>query len=123
VGAVLDDAATLDRDDAVGAAHRGKPVGDNENGTAFTDPAHVVLDDALTLVIERTGGFVEDQNAGIGHQGTGDRNALPLTTRETASSLPDDGVVSLGKFENELVRTGQEGCVDDPLHRHSGICE
>src|ERR1700736_4047276 len=123
MGAVLDDAATLDRDDAVGPAYRGKPVGDNENGAAFTDPAHVVLNDALTLVIERAGGFVEDQNAGISHQGTGNRDALPLTARETAPSFTDDRVVSLGKFENELVRTGQDGCVDDPSHGHSGICE
>src|ERR1700737_766873 len=86
MGAVLDDAATLDRDDAVGPAYRGKPVGDNENGAAFTDPAHVVLNDALTLVIERAGGFVEDQNAGIGHQGTGNRDALPIRRTGIAGS-------------------------------------
>src|SRR5207253_2188621 len=123
VGAVLDDTAALDRDDAVGPPHRGKPVGDNENGAAFADPAHVVLDHALTLVVQGAGGLVEDQNAGVGHQGTGDRDALPLTAREAAASFADDGVVSLGKFEYELMRTGQGGCVDNPLHGHGGIGE
>src|SRR5882724_241322 len=123
VGAVLGDAAALDGDDAVGPAYRGKPVSDNENGAAFTYPAHVVLDDALTLVIERARGFVEDQNTGIGHQGAGNRDALPLTPRKTAPSLADDRVIALGKFENELMRTGQGGCVDNPLHGHRGICQ
>src|SRR5260370_28435579 len=107
MGAVLNEAPTLDRDDAVGPTHCGKPVGDNENGAAFTDPAHVVLNDALALVIERAGGFVEDQNAGIGHQGTGNRDTLPLTAREAAPSFADDRIVALGKFENELMRAGQ----------------
>src|SRR6266571_6172389 len=121
MAAVLDDTATLDRDDAVGPAHRGKPVSDDENGAAFANPAHVVLDDALTLVIERAGGFVEDQNAGVGHQGAGNRDALPLTAREAAPSFANDGVVALGKFENELMRAGQSRRIDNPLHGHGGI--
>src|ERR1700732_1670127 len=121
VGAIFDDASTLDRKNAISPAHCGKPMGDNENGTAFADSAHVVLDDALALVIERAGGLVENQNAGIGHQGTGNSDALPLTARETAPTLADDGVVALGKFENELMRAGQVGRVDDPLHGHGGI--
>src|SRR5258707_51411 len=123
MGAVLDDAAALDGDDAVGPAHRGKPVGDNENGAAFTYPAHIVLDDALTLVVERAGGFVEDQNAGISHQGTGNRDALPLPPRKAAPSFADHRVVTLGKFENELMRAGQSGRVDNPLHWHGWIGE
>src|SRR3981081_3939420 len=120
VGAVLDDTTTLDCDDAVGPAHRGKPVSADENRAAFTYPAHVVLDDALTLVIERAGGFVEDQNAGISHQGTSDRDALPLTAREAAPSFAYDRVIAFGKFENELMRARQSGGVDNPLHGHGG---
>src|SRR5882757_283043 len=123
VGAVFDDASTLDRKDAIGPAHRGKPMGDNENGTAFADPVHIVLDDALALVIKRAGSLIENQNAGISHQRTRDGDALPLTTREAASSFADDRVVALGKFKNELMRASQIGGIDDPLHGHGGIGE
>src|SRR5258708_30408136 len=78
VGAVLDDPAALDRDDAVGPAHRGKSVGDNKNSAPFANPAHVVLDDALALVVEGTGGLIEDQNTRVSYKGAGNRNALPL---------------------------------------------
>src|SRR5437773_99127 len=44
VVAVLDDAAALDGDDAVGLAHRGEPVRDDDDGAALRDAAHVVLD-------------------------------------------------------------------------------
>ena len=82
VGAVLDQAAAIDGDDAVGKPHRGQPMGNDENSPPFADLCHVLLDDPLALIIERAGRFVEDQDARIGDQRAGDRDALALAARK-----------------------------------------
>src|SRR5713226_4342983 len=103
VAAVLDDAPALDGDDAVDLAHRGEPVRDDEDGAARTDPAHVRVNDPLALVIERAGGFIEDEDPGIGGERPGDGDALPLPSREQHAALPDRGVVAMRQLEDELV--------------------
>src|SRR5215468_3416446 len=85
VRAVLGDAAALDGDDAVGRPDRRQPVGDNEHRPAARDLRHVLMDDALALVVERAGRLVEDQDARIGHQGAGNGDALALAARQAAT--------------------------------------
>ncbi|MNR62767.1 hypothetical protein D3C85_1848820 [compost metagenome] len=68
--------------DAVGVAHGGQAVGDDDHRAPLTDSFHVLLDDPLRLIVQRAGSLVEDQNAWIAHQRPGDGNALPLTTRQ-----------------------------------------
>src|SRR5882672_9354015 len=79
VGAILDDATALDRNDAVGAPHRRQAVRDHEHGTALRDPRHVFLNDALAFIVECGGGLVQDQNARIADQRPRNRDALALT--------------------------------------------
>src|ERR1700761_3397077 len=92
--AVLDDAAAFNGDDTIGVAYRGQPVGNDEDRAAGGDFFHVLLDGALAFVIERAGRLIEDQNAGVRHQGAGDRNALALTARKAAATLANDGVIA-----------------------------
>src|SRR5262249_25472017 len=61
MGAVFDDRAVLDGEDAVGAAHGGEPVCDDQHGATLDDVAHVALDNALGLVVERRGRLVKNQ--------------------------------------------------------------
>ena len=82
---------------------------------------HVLLDDALALVVERAGRLVEDQDARIGDQRAGNGDALALAARKRRAALADDGVVAFGQFEDEVVRAGERRRGDDPLHRHGGI--
>ena len=84
VRAVLDQAAAIERDDAVGAAHGGEPVGDDEHRAALGDLLHVLLDDALALIVERAGRLVEDQDARIGDQRARDGDALALAARQAS---------------------------------------
>jgi hypothetical protein len=79
VGAVFDEPGALERDDAIGRAHRGEPVRNNENRAPFCDFLHVLLDNALALVIERAGRFIENQDTRIGDERTRDGDALALT--------------------------------------------
>ncbi len=53
----------------------------------WTISPHVLLDDALALVVERAGRLVEDQDARIGDQGAGDGDALALAARQGASRV------------------------------------
>src|SRR5579871_2146962 len=50
MGAVLNQAAAFDGDDAVGATHGGKTVGDNNDSAASGDRFHVFLNNALAFV-------------------------------------------------------------------------
>src|SRR5258706_7854082 len=106
VTAILDDLAALDGDDAVGQTHRGEPVGDDQDGPAGTDPAHVLLDDPLALIVERARRLVEDQDARTGSKRSRDGNALTLAAREQHAPVADRRVVALRQLEDELVRSG-----------------
>src|SRR5262245_10517202 len=120
---VLDQPALLDGDDAIRHAHGGEPVGDDQHGAARRDLLHVLLDDALALVVERAGRLVEDQDARIGGQRAGDRDALALATRQAGAALAHLGVVALGQFQDEVVGAGELGGGDHALHRHGRIGE
>ena len=76
------------RDDAVGAPHGREPVRDDEHRAPLGDLAHVLLDDALALVIERARRLVEDQDARIGDQRARDGDALALAARQLAPRSP-----------------------------------
>jgi hypothetical protein len=103
VVAVLDEAAALDGDDAVGAAHGREAMGDDQHGAALRDLAHVLLDDALALIVERAGRLVEDQDARIGDERARDGDALTLPAGEAAerspmaaTPVPDDACYARG---------------------------
>jgi hypothetical protein len=53
-------------------------MGDDEHRAAFADGPHVVLDDALRLVVQGAGGLVEDEDARVADQRPGDGDALAL---------------------------------------------
>src|SRR6516165_406433 len=53
VGAVLDQAAALEGDDAVARAHGREPVRDHQNGAPLCNLLHVLLNDALAFIVER----------------------------------------------------------------------
>ena len=76
---VLDDVAPFYSENAIGLSNRGQSVSDKKNCAAHGDLFHVLLDDALALIVERAGGFVEDQNTWIGNEGAGNGNPLTLT--------------------------------------------
>lgn len=77
--ALFRDAAIFDGDDPRRGADRRQPMRDDEHCPALGDLAHILLDHIFGLIIERAGGFVEDQNARIGDQCPGDGDALALS--------------------------------------------
>jgi hypothetical protein len=107
VGAVLDDPAGLDRDDAVRGPHRRQPVRDDEDGPARCDLPHVLLYRPLALVVECARRLVEDEYPRIADERAGYRDALALAAGEARAALADDGVVALGKGDDEVVSPGE----------------
>jgi hypothetical protein len=82
VGTVLDQAATIERNNAIRCPHGRKPMRDDENRPPLGDLFHIVLNDSLTLIVEGTRCLIEDQNARVGNERAGNGDPLALATRE-----------------------------------------
>ena len=105
----------------MGDAHGRQAMSDDDDGAVLHDRRHVALDDLLGLGVEGAGRFVEDQDARVGHQGSGDGNALALTAREVGAAFVDRRIVSMRQVEDELVGAGELRRPDDRLHRDAGV--
>jgi hypothetical protein len=88
MGAVLDQAAALERDDAIRRPHGREPVRDDQNRPPLGDLLHVLLNDALALIVEGARRLIEDQNARVGDERAGNGDALALATREGEPRSP-----------------------------------
>src|SRR5947208_14085295 len=89
-------------------------------------PAHlgeVALDDGFRLVIKGTGSFVEDENARVVHQGPGNGQALTLPAGQGAAMLAYQGVIAFRQLDNEVMRPGQLGGLNNEFHGHARIGE
>lgn len=106
MGAHLCDAAFFEHDDLVGVADGAQAVGDDEARPAFHEAVEAGLDEAFGLAVEVAGGFVEDEDAWVGKDGTGDGDALLLASGEADAALADEGVVPGFEFGDEAVRVG-----------------
>src|SRR3954454_23136981 len=78
VRAVLDQATAIDGDNPVGRAHGRQAVSDDNDGPALGDIAHVLLNDALALEVERARGLIENEDARIADERACDGDTLPL---------------------------------------------
>ena len=58
MAALLDNLPFVHGDDAVGHAHGGEAVGDDEYGAVAADGLHLLHDGAFGFVVQRAGGFV-----------------------------------------------------------------
>ncbi len=78
MGSALDDVALLDDKDLVGAADGGEAVRNDKGCSALHEEVEPGLDEGFGFGVEGAGGFVEDENAGVGEDGAGDRQTLTL---------------------------------------------
>ena len=123
VGAVLDQASGFERDDAICRPYSREPVRDDQNRPSFSDVPHVLLNDALALIVEGARRLVEDQNAWIGDQRAGNGDTLALATRKSGAALADDSVVAFAQLKDEIVCPRKASRGDDALHRHGRVGE
>src|SRR5262249_50735296 len=67
VGAILDQSASLDGDDAGRHPQRREPMCNNEHRASTGDLRHILLNNALALVVERACRLVENEDARVGN--------------------------------------------------------
>ena len=106
MGAFGDDAAAVHDDDAVSVAHGGEAVGDDQRCLAGHQAFEGVLDEAFAFAIERTGGFIEQQDGGIAQDGAGDGEALALAARQARAGFAEEAVDAIGELAQESVGMG-----------------
>ena len=90
MGAVLDQAAALERDDAIRRANSGKPMRDQTNRPLAI--SFILLNDALALLVEGARRLIEDRNARVGDErANGDGVGAG---HQRVSHIADDRVVT-----------------------------
>src|SRR5579884_825820 len=115
VRARVSDGAIFEDDNAIGAAHGGKAMGDHEHGPAGHQVLQRSLDERLGLAVEGGGGFVQYEDGRILQQGTRDRDALALAAGQPDAALANYGVVAFREFLDEVVSQGGLG------RQHHGV--
>src|SRR5262245_66144582 len=84
---------------------------DDHDRPARADGRQVLVDQPLRFIVERAGGFVEDQYRRTSDQRPGETDALTLTAREKYAMLTHRRLVASRQRADELMRPGQtRGC-------------
>lgn len=95
-------------DDSVGVFQRGKPVGDGEHRHAGL--FHQLFDGALNQpfrgVVQRRGGFIQNQNVRLPQKDSGNGNALLLSARQVGAAFGQNGVDGVRETVHKLPETG-----------------
>ena len=76
-------------DDAVCIPNRGKPMRHDKRGSSLHQRLEGLLNVALALGIQSTRRFVKKQDLGVLEKGTGDGDALTLTSAQTVGERCD----------------------------------
>ena len=100
----LDEPALIQDGDEVGCQRQARSMRDGEDRPRTGQPIEQRHDRLLAGRVEVRRGFVEEQDAGVAEQRTGDREALPLATAEPGPALADTRVESARQVRDELDR-------------------
>ena len=117
MASILDKMPLLQGHNPVGAAHGRKPMGDDKDRAALGDATHVLLDDPLTLIIERARRLIKNEDPWIADQSPRNGNALPLAARQAAAPLSNHCVVAMRQIHDKFMRTREPGRRRDTLQR------
>ena len=91
------DTSLIQEIDRIGTHDRREAMGDDDAGTTSHEMIKRFLYEPLSLRIESTGRFIEDEDLWIGKDSSSDRDTLLLTSGELQSSFSDFGLPSSRK--------------------------
>src|SRR5450756_782038 len=97
------DAPLVQDQDLVCSQHRTDTLGHDEDGALAVQAQQSLLDVSLGVDIDCTRTVVQDEDARLEEQGSGNGDALLLTPREVAATFLHHRVVSFRSTENELL--------------------
>jgi len=97
VGAELYDLSVVQYGDTVCVAHSGHAVRDEDRSASFHYLAQTVEDVIFGMRVDAGESIVEDEDAGLADDGSGNGDALLLSSGEGQSALADHGFILFGK--------------------------
>src|SRR5688572_22235022 len=100
------EAALAHDDDEVGPADLREPVSDQQGGAALGGAEDRLLDLVFGGAVDGGGRVVQDEDAWVGEEGTGQGEALALAAGERHAALAYHGLVAVLEAHDELVRLG-----------------
>ena len=107
--ALLDYPALVHDHDAVGAADRGKPVGDHQRRAVLQQLPKSTLYQHLGVGIDVGGRLVEHQYPRTGRQGPGEADELALPQAQVTAALLELRIIALWQPLYELVGSDDPG--------------
>ena len=110
---LADDLAAFHDDDCVGRENRAETVGDHERRALVDQMLDGLVNQVLAFGIDLAGGFVKNQDRGLMKDGAGDAEPLFLSAGKLAAEAFQDHVVSVGFFQDEIMRERPAGSVFD----------
>ena len=93
-------------ENAVGPTNLRKAVRDKECRPAAQDVSQRALNLVLRRAVNRTGGVIQDEDARIGQEGTGNGDPLALSAGERYAPFAYHGVVPVFEAHDEIVGLG-----------------
>ena len=101
--ALLNDIAIPQHQNPVSILDCGQTVGDHERGSALHQFVHRFLDQDFRTRIDRTGGFVQNQDGGVCQNCTCNCEQLFLTSRDVAGILVEHHVIAAWQCACEVI--------------------
>ena len=104
-------------DNDVSVLDGGEAVGNDNGCAAFPSSVQGLLYSGFTLCVQGRGGFVKEEDLGVGHQCSGDCNTLLLSTAQLGARFSHESLITFGKLHDEVVSIGILCCFLYLLHR------
>src|ERR1700733_2287737 len=105
VCALFAQAAFVEDEDAVGVLNSAEAMRDDECGAAAEEAVERFADQEFGFGIDARCGFVEDEEARIVREGTGEIDELALADAERGAALVDGGSDAFGERGDEIGET------------------
>ena len=103
MGALFHNAVLRQHPDGGSSADGGQPVGDGKGGAALAEFFQRILHQPLAFVVQRAGGFVQNQDGRIFQEHPGNGDALLLPAGQLHAPLAHIGVVPVGQLPDKAV--------------------
>ena len=94
-------------------------MGDRDRCSSFDHSTNRLLNLLLGTGIHRRGRFIENENARGVEYRPGDRKSLFLPARELLALFPEQRIVSIGQFDDEVVGVGKLSRRNDFVKRRT----
>ena len=125
VSSPFGDPVFCDYQNLIRIADGGKPVGDGDGGSIFRQLFQTLLDPALAFVIERAGGFVQDEDCRIPKEDSCDRKKLSLPDGNIFRIITQNSLIAVRQSADKEVCTRRFCGGNDRFMRCAGpaVCD